>query len=192
MRRVGFPSEFLGIDPVIFCDPSLQIPEAWAPRGRWKGDTAMHTFCDDYRQEFFWRRPMEGLIVASQAGFCTAPDYSVYQDDPFEWAAYQNWRSAVVAAYWQDAGVTVLPVVRFVYGSNQYVLGGSAWAIRGPARYTPEFEWLDSVSEWADVAKPGLLVVFGNQVEVPASFDFPVVGRALFSSKGLAAQKEVA
>ncbi|MDR3158403.1 MAG: DUF4417 domain-containing protein, partial [Zoogloeaceae bacterium] len=126
MRRVGFPREFLDVgSPLVFFAPGHlpEIPEHWSPRGRWRSG-AMHTFCDDYRQEFFWRRPLDGALVAMAAGFVTAPDFSVFQDDPPEWAAYQCWRSAVVAAYWQSFGARVLPVVAFGGHPERFVPRG--------------------------------------------------------------------
>lgn len=191
MRRVGFPVEFGFDDPVVFCDPGIDIPDAWMPRGRWSGRCAMHTFCDDYRQEFFWRRPVEGLIVACSAGVVTAPDYSVYDEDPMEWARYQVWRSAMVAAYWQVAGAVVLPVVSFKGSPDRFVRPGSLWAVRGPARGGDLKRYLWDLRMWFVAARPGGLVVFGNPIS-EGEVDCPVYLRALVSSKGIAAHKEVA
>lgn len=192
VRRVGFPPEFLGVEPRVFFDPDSAIPDAWAPRGRWQGGgVAMHTFCDDYRQEFFWRRPMEGVLVASAAGVVTAPDFSIYADDPDEWASYQAWRSGMVAAFWQSFGVRVLPVVTFRGSPERFVLPGSVWAVRGPGRGSDKQHWEDCIAAFELRARPARLVVFGNQSNLARAVSCDVVGRALFSSKGPAAQKEV-
>lgn len=192
VRRVGFPSELGCVEfEEVFFDPIHAIPDAWLPRGRWSaGGVALHTFCDDYRQEFFWRRPFEGLIVASAARVCTAPDFTVWSDDPSEWASYQVWRSATIAAFWQRHGVSVLPVVTFAGRPEKYVKAGSAWAVRGPSRGVDRDKWLDSLASWSAFAFPGLLVVFGNSIP-DGVVSCPVVRRSLFSSKYIAAQKEV-
>lgn len=93
MRRVTFPAVFLGLRPFIR-STSFEVPETFAPRGRWKSGP-MHTFVDDYRQEFFWRRPSDGLFVALAARIVTAPDFTIYTDDPPEWRQYQAWRSCL-------------------------------------------------------------------------------------------------
>lgn len=177
-RRVGLPTPFVDLRPKLFRDPALPVPESYTARGRWKRGP-MHTFCDDYRQEFFWRRPEEGLLVASVAGFMTAPDFTVWLDDPVEWARYQVWRSAVVAAYWALHGVDVLPVVALAGHPYRFVEAGSAWAIRGPA--TEDRAFIRALESWATRCSPGLLVVFGRPIQ---SIGVPMVNRRLFSSTG--------
>lgn len=194
-RRVGFSSVIGSVHAEeLFFDPKRDIPEHWLPRGRWQSGraAALHTFCDDYRQEFFWRRPEEGLLVALAAGTCTAPDFTVWTDDPAQWAQFQVWRSASVAAFWQRHGVDVLPVVSFGGRVEQWVQAGSAWAVRGPSGGPEEVErWWEQLAQWEAFAFPGLLVVFGRMV--PAGVvSCPVVHRALFSRsyEQRAAQKE--
>ncbi len=193
-RRVGFPAALVRSSERVFFDPTWPIPELWLPRGRWlgRGGVAMHCFTDDYRQEFFWRRPEEGLLVALAAGVVTAPDFTVYDDDPREWASFQAWRSVWIAAYWAAHGVRVLPVVSFDSNVDSYVAPGSAWAIRGPASGTDLDRFIDRLRGWAHEACPELLVVFGRALPgAECAVMCPVVRRALVSSKAVAAQVEV-
>lgn len=184
-RRVAFPAPFRGLVPDVFRSPDLEIPSVFTARGRWRSG-ALHTFCDDYRQEFFWRRPEEGLLVALAAGNVVAPDFTVWTDDPQEWASYQVWRSALVASYWQAHGVDVLPVVTFAGQPGRFVRHGSAWAVRGPTVADEAF--MASMRAWAEECRPGLLVVFGRPIP---DFGVPMVKRALFAGMCLsAAQKE--
>lgn len=186
-RCVGLPKIFRDYqNPAVFRSPDLPIPEVYSPRGRWISG-AMHTFTDDYRQEFFWRRPHEGLIVACCAQAVTAPDFTVWTDDPSVWAEFQAWRSAVVAQFWSDHGCDVLPVISFGSSCYRWVLPGSAWAVRGPVRGASS--WRDQIFRFIDSAHPALLVVFGNS---PAdSLPVPVVHRRLVSRQvDIAAQKE--
>lgn len=190
MRRCGFPHEFRGEFEPVFRSPDLPIPDAWAPRGRWS-QGPLHTFTDDYRQEFFWRRPGEGLIVALSAGICTAPDYTVYNDDAPEWAAHQFFRSLVVAQYWQAQGVDVFPVVQFHGVKSDRYAPGSAWATRGPRSFF-DFDYIDRMCRFCEQREASALVVFGKcPPELPEKLSIPVYTRALFSARAIAAQIEV-
>jgi hypothetical protein len=183
-RRVSFPDAFRAVDQAgVFFDPRKEIPDDFQPRGRWKSGP-LHTFCDDYRQEFFWRRPEEGLLVALAAGIVTAPDFTAWTDDPLEWRMYQAWRSALVARYWQANGVHVLPVVSFGTGCEQHVRNGSAWAVRGSV----DKQWSEDFKRWIDVARPALVVVFGRMPD--GGFCIPMIQRRLVSSKVTTAQIE--
>jgi hypothetical protein len=189
-RRVGFPVDFLGVEPSLFFDPGIAIPEFWMPRGRWKSGP-MHLFCDDYRQDFFWRRPMEGVVVALNAicpdgsAMITAPDFSVFSDDPAEWALYQCWRSALVGTFISSFGVNVIPVVAFRGFPERFVRKGSVWAVRGPSRYEKVDFWLHEMGQFESRASPSLIVVFGNQVETSGVLSTPVIGRKLVSRGGI-------
>lgn len=186
-RRVGFPPAFCGLDHQrVYAPGNLAIPHEWQGRGRWRGGP-LHTFVDDYRQEFFWRRPEEGALIARAAGIVTAPDFTAYLDDPQQWRTYQAWRSATVAKYWQSFGVAVLPVVSFRSGCAYHVERDSVWAIRAP-RPENRQQWEEEVTKWAEEAEPLALVVFGRRWE--CFLPVPLVWRSL-ASKVTAAQKEV-
>jgi hypothetical protein len=159
-RCVGLSSSWLNVTPGTFYPVEWPVPQVWTGRGRWR-DGPMHTFVDDWRQEAFWRRPQEGAMVAIAAGDCTAPDFTVYTNDPEPWRRFQAWRSAMVAGYWSSWGVRVMPVVSFASGCHEYVRPGSTWAIRGPAR-SDAGEWLRQVSAFVELARVGRLVVFGR------------------------------
>lgn len=181
-RRIGYPEAFRNVDPsTLWCDPKTAIPDEWAPRGRWRIGQAMHTFTDDYRQEFFWRRPEEGALIATAAHVCTAPDYTVWVEDPDEWARHQAWRSAVVGAFWQSRGVTVIPVMSWCSALQDYIAPGSLWAVRGPRR-DDNGSWRERAAVFEDTLEPGAVLVFGNEPSAGA-FSCPVIRRPLNSSK---------
>lgn len=178
MRRVGFPAEFLGVEPGVFFPVGDPVPSVWQGRGRWNGGGALHTFVDDWRQEFFWRRPQEGRLVASLARIVTAPDFTVWNDDPQTIREYQAWRSAVVGAYWRQVGVKVLPVISFNSGAERYVRPHSTWAIRGP-RPAAAGVWLDNLRRFVDAAQVGRLVLFGRAPDEVGLLGVPVEQRRL-------------
>lgn len=191
MRRIGLPPP-LARENVLVPRFDGFLPPSFVGRGRWKAGP-LHTFVDDYRQELFWRRPEEGLLVAIAAGVAVAPDFTSYTDDPQVWRVYQAWRSACVAAYWADHGVRVLPVVSFRSGCARWVEEGSWWAVRSPAPGVDGEAWADDFRVWRRTAQPAGVVVFGR----PLPFDpkLPTEQRALNQrlparAKDSAAQKE--
>lgn len=179
-RRVGLPAAFSGQRPGCFFPVASGVPERFFGRGRWQGG-ALHTFVDDYRQEFFWRRPEEGRLVASVARIVTAPDFTVYTDDPPMWREYQAWRSQVVAGYWSGAGVLVLPVVSFRSGVERFVPADSTWAVRGPAARHVD-RWLDDMAQFVADSRAGRLVVFGRVPSQLESLGVPVLARKLLAA----------
>jgi len=176
-RRHGLPVVLRGVDPGCYYPVDWPLPVAFSGRGRWRGGP-LHLFVDDYRQEFFWRRPEEGLLVASAAGVVTAPDFTAWVDDPWPWGLYQGWRSALVAGYWQAAGVRVLPVVSFGTDAFVHVRAGSTWAIRGPVGGR-EQPWLDRLQDFHQCANIGRLAVFGRVPEGIEALGVEIVSRRL-------------
>jgi len=108
-------------------------------------------------------------------------------EDPHEWAQHQAWRSALVGAYWQSHGVTVIPVMSWCSALQDYIAPGSLWAVRGPAR--GDARWSERAAVFEDNLQPGAVLVFGN-APAPQTFSCPVIHRRLVSSKFNAAQKE--
>lgn len=174
MRRVGLPVEFADVRGRYGF--SGTVPELFTGRGRWV-DGPMHTFVDDWRQEFFWRRPSEGAIVAVAAGVVTAPDYTAWTDDPYEWRVWQAWRSATVARYWSGLGVSVLPVVAFGVDQSRWVEPGSTWAVRAPS--SDAGRWLSELEAWAACVSPARLIVFGRELPGGLRLPCPVSYRRL-------------
>lgn len=126
-----------------------------------------HTFVDDWRMEAIWRDPdlksdkVFGLV-------CTAPDFSVFIDDPAPQAVYQFWRSRIVAARWELAGAFVIPVVQFGcdasrFDSTRGVKRHSVLAVRGPARGDDLGAWKAGCEYWRYRIDPDLVLQFGRQ-----------------------------
>lgn len=182
VRRVLFPDQFRSC-PVsslnqFSFDPTFNIPEFFTGRGRWKSG-AMHTFVDDYRQEFFWRRPEEGLLCALAAGIVTAPDFTVFNNDPAVYRHYQAWRSAQVSFFWQSHGVSVIPVVSFDSGIESYVEPYSLWAIRSPSLDSNQEKFFKCLKRFISSACVAKLVIFGRENPAFANLHIPITYRAL-------------
>jgi hypothetical protein len=84
-----------------------------------------------------------------------------------------------VGTYWQQQGVSVLPVISF--GTPvRYVRQGSAWAIRGAT----DGEWRELLTYWAVAARPGLIVIFGRHNLEESFLGIPILSRRLVSRQG--------
>lgn len=191
VRRVGFPRAFLEAFPPFRQPVGLfeTVSEyVWRPRGRAVPGDALHWFVDDYRQEFAWRRPEEGLAVSAFAPVCTGPDYTVWLDDPLNWRVYQVWRSRLVCEFWSSRGLSVLPVLPLVVPDG--LPTGLIRSIRGPSKR--ESGWVSLVGSAVRRTGAAGLVVFGNAVPDGTDLGCPVVRLPLFGSyRKATAQKEV-
>lgn len=151
--------------PEVFVDPEAADWDSILFR-RWGSGGAgpFHTFVDDWRQETFWRNWPESVVHAVDAGICTAPDFSIYLDDPLPLVIYQSWRSRVINRLWLDHGVIAIPVLQWggqVATSLQGIRKGSVVAVRGPRREIAD-EWYGSACLLEDAIEPGLVMQFGN------------------------------
>ena len=131
---------------------------------------ARHCFVDDWRIEHLWRRQGQGLAKSICQGIMTAPDFTIEKYFPFPVAMYQVWRSRVLARYWQDHGVTVVPVLQ--WGSENIfpvcargIDKGSVVAVRGPQKGT-EKDWLKGASYMKCVIRPSLVLHFGRKIDI--------------------------
>lgn len=153
----------------VFCPDNLPHHLTWARFGSGGVAHARHCFVDDWRLEHLWRRPGQGLAKALSIGIITAPDYTIETHFPQELVSYQVWRSRVLTAYWQEYGVTVVPVLQ--WGCPQSfalcargIRPGSVVAVRGPQRGT-EQAWLAGARFMADTIQPSLVLHFGRSVQ---------------------------
>ncbi len=141
----------------------------WGRFGSGGSYDARHCFVDDWRIEHLWRRQGQGLAKAICHGVMTAPDFTIEGNYPFPVAMYQVWRSRVLSRYWQDNGVTVVPVLQ--WGSENIfsicargIDKGSVVAVRGPQKGT-EKEWLKGAGYMKHVIQPSLVLHFGRKID---------------------------
>jgi len=158
--------------PKLFCPSDVIDFEniKWARFGSGGVAEARHCFVDDWRLEHLWRRQGQGLAKAIFNGVMTAPDFTIEKDHPIPFANYQVWRSAVLAKYWQDNGVVVVPVLQWG-NPSQYdlclssIVEGSVVAVRGPQRGT-ESEWIKAAIRIQELLRPQIVLHFGRKVDV--------------------------
>ena len=74
-----------------------------------------HFFIDDYRFQRVWNTPEKYLDELKQYKYVLAPDFSLYVDYPKALCVFNNYRKHWCARYWQEHGMTVIPVVNWIY-----------------------------------------------------------------------------
>lgn len=161
----------------------------WGRLGAGGHVDARHCFVDDYRLEHLWRRPGQGLVKAIDAATITAPDFTIDESFPAELVQYQVWRSRVLAAYWQEYGVTVIPVLQWGCPESfplcaRGIAQGSVVAVRGPQRGT-ESKWVIGAQYMLDRIQPQLVLHFGRKSDVwPKALYFPLRSTKALSAAG--------
>ncbi|MDD2649237.1 MAG: DUF4417 domain-containing protein [Eubacteriales bacterium] len=58
-----------------------------------------------------WTRPTAYISLLKAAGCVIAPDFSLYSDVPFALNIYSHYRKHWCGAYWQKAGIIVIPTI---------------------------------------------------------------------------------
>lgn len=105
--------------PVI--QPLYEMPKIdnwlefeWAKNKRVKSkSTGVHFFQEDFKFESVWNFPDRYFDSLSQYGCVLAPDFSIYVNMPPAIQLYNHYRKHWLSAYWQDKGLTVIPVVNW-------------------------------------------------------------------------------
>ena len=137
---------------------------------RWSSGSPMpwHGFVDDWRLESIWRDGSYQLGKFAQSGalVAVAPDFTVEHDYPLSVAYWQVYRSRLIAAAWQQAGVFTIPALQWSRLSISPVLFAGlehcqVVAVRSP---TKGFEraWCDCAKQFLEVNAPKLVLHFGT------------------------------
>ena len=71
----------------------------------------VHFYIDDYQFDRVWYSPEKYLEFLKQFKGVIAPDFSLYVDMPKAMQIFNCYRSRVLARYWQDNGIQVIPNV---------------------------------------------------------------------------------
>lgn len=91
--------------PDEYCDFTMS---GMVPR-YFKRTAACHFYLDDYRFERVWNRPSYYLEVLRDFKCAIQPDFSLYLDMPKPIQMWNKYRSNILAAYWADNGIPVVP-----------------------------------------------------------------------------------
>lgn len=98
------------IDPTIIENVPQMVGFNFARSETPKGK-ALHFFVDDYQFSRVWNSPERYIGVLKQFDFVLSPDFSTYTDYPKVLQLYNHYKKHVLAAYWQQNGITVIPTI---------------------------------------------------------------------------------
>lgn len=107
--KYGIPQ----IEPISMCETNTWIGFNYVKAYSTKKDknTGVHFFLDDYRFERVWNVPDKYLTYLSRYAYVLSPDFSLYSDFPLAVQIYNHYRKHWLAAYWQNAGIKVIPTI---------------------------------------------------------------------------------
>lgn len=72
---------------------------------------AVHFFLDDYRFESLWKNPHRNLDALVRLGCVLSPDFSLWREMPLAMQIWNTYRSRWLGAFWQAAGLQVIPTI---------------------------------------------------------------------------------
>lgn len=144
----------------------VKLPEKFYRWGT-QQDRPVHCFVDDWRLEAIWRNKQKMLDRVCLSQFAIAPDYTVDSNHPLLFAFYQVWRSRIIAKWWQDHGVYVVPVLQWSRPSiNHFLYRGLLYcevvAVRSPTKGT-EHHWRECAHQFLILNQPKLVLHFGTK-----------------------------
>ena len=79
----------------------------------------VHFFIDDYLFQRAWHDPPRYALFLRSFPAVMTPDFSMFADYPRAVQIYNHWRKHQLGAYWQRAGMTVIPSIGWV-GRDSY------------------------------------------------------------------------
>ena len=94
-------------EPCVFLGYNEKAPAS--------GDYGCHFFLDDYQFQRVWNNPLVHLPKLTMYKYVLAPDFSLFVDWPRALSVYNHYRKHWCARFWQENGITVIPVVRWMY-----------------------------------------------------------------------------
>lgn len=126
-----------------------------------------HCFVDDWRIEAIWRHSHKMVDRVITSGYVVAPDFTVESNAPSIHALYQVWRSRVIARWWSDHGLYVIPVLQWSRPDINHLLFAGLHccevvAVRSPSKGY-EAEWEQCAKQFLAVYVPKLVLHFGTK-----------------------------
>ena len=132
----------------------------------------VHFFIDDYLFQRAWHDPPRYALFLRSFPAVMTPDFSMFADYPRAVQIYNHWRKHQLGAYWQRAGMMVIPSIGWV-GRDSYSwcfdgepVGGTVAVSSVGTQKSKEGRrlFLDGYNEMLSRLKPGKIIFFG---EVP-------------------------
>nr|DAZ24210.1 MAG TPA: protein of unknown function (DUF4417) [Caudoviricetes sp.] len=87
------------------------IPFNFSKTEKFPEAKGIHFFVDDYQFVRLWNRPENYVSLLKKFCCVCSPDFSTYTDMPVVMQIYNHYRKHWLGAYWQLAGIKVIPTI---------------------------------------------------------------------------------
>lgn len=154
----------------------IDMPDKWIPfnhavsceKREGKG---LHFFINDYQFVRAWNKPEAYLPLLKGFKYVLAPDFSTYADAPLAVQINSHYKKHWCAAFWQQNGVNVIPVISWSdYRSFDWCFDGEpaesvvAVSTVGVERNRASMElFVQGWTETLERLKPSRVICYGKQ-----------------------------
>ena len=161
------------IQPVPAAEKLRWIPFNAARSDALRGAHGVHFFIDDYLFERCWNDPLRYTRLLGEFRAVLSPDFSLFTDYPPAVQIYNHWRKHLLAAFWQQMGLTVIPSIcwsdegSFAWCFDGEPVGGTVAVSSVGTQKAPEARqlFLRGYSEMLARLKPEKILFFGDVPE---------------------------
>ncbi len=182
--RYDFPN--LSASKIELADTMIPFNKA---KTNYRKDVGVHFYIDDYQFERVWRSPHLYVEMLKRYRFVLSPDFSLYLDMPLAMKIWNVYRSRMVAKYWQDSGVKVVPTLQwaeprtFDFCFDGLDKGGMvSVSTLGAAKHKVSREiWKCGMREAIRRLHPDTILLYGT----PIDFDFGSINVIHYSNEVL-------
>ena len=172
-------------------DPATPVPAEDLTSREWLGFNyaarcpdpqahVVHFFIDDHNFERVWKDADRYTRLLGRFHAVLSPDFSLYVDWPDAVNIWNHYRKQWLSCYWQDHGITVIPVLCWTTDPRSYdwcfdgipagaqvavtTIGGFGRGRRDRALLQP---WLDGYRAALERLSPTSMIIFGDLPEDP-------------------------
>lgn len=148
----------------------------------------IHFFIDDYQFVRVWKDPDRYTNMLGKFQAVCTPDFSTYTDFPKAVQIYNHYRKHWLGAYWQEAGIRVIPTISwsdrdsyewcFTGEPEGYTVAVSSVGTQG-SRETRQL-FMDGYREMMARLQPSRIVMYGD---IPDECQGNIVSVKAFQSK---------
>jgi hypothetical protein len=133
----------------------------------------VHFFIDDYQFERVWRNPERYLAFLSRYKGIVAPDFSLFIDMPLAMQIWNVYRNRVIAAYYAQSGIDVIPSVgwsderSYSFCFEGLPKGGSIAISTNGCLSSKEsvYYFTEGFNKMLEVLKPTTILSYGRSVK---------------------------
>lgn len=148
----------------------------------------IHFFIDDYQFVRVWKDPDRYTNMLGKFQAVCTPDFSTYTDFPKAVQIYNHYRKHWLGAYWQEAGIRVIPTISwsdrdsyewcFTGEPEGYTVAVSSVGTQG-SRETRQL-FMDGYREMMSRLQPSRIVMYGD---IPDECQGNIISVKAFQSK---------